>query len=349
MSRAEIIVVGSGLTGLTTAHALQRAGHRVMVVNAGDEGDAGVTAVPPWQLPQVLENMTRYSCDLLPELVVELGQATGVDCEIHGSALLLIAEALDEAAQWLEQHRHECSRGPLSEFEPGLAYGDRNAVQVRIAHRVRPSRLARALAFALPQFNVSIIRDSSVRRLDVAGNIVLGVEMADGRRYRAEAVVMAAGARTNPLLFDSGLERLAVDPLRTTHLLFNPGQRLISQVIHGGDCCLAPLADGRLMAVDLTAGQECEKTAIEDLYARVSNWLPALSRFDLENVGLGPKPGLESGLPAIGAYPQMRGLWVNAGHLRRGLEIGLAAGELLADQLGGAAPVPELVCRFESC
>jgi glycine oxidase len=349
VSRAEIIVVGSGLTGLTTAHALQRAGHRVMVINAGDEGDAGVAAVPPWQLPDVLENMARYTCDLLPELVVELGQATGVDCEIHESALLLVAEAMEEAGEWLKHHQHEYAHGPVADFEPGLAFADRNALQVRIAHRVRPSRLARALAFALPQTNVSIIRDSSVRRLDVAGNIVLGVELADGRRYRAEAVVMAAGARTNPLLFDSGLERLTVDPHRTTHLLFNPGQRLISQVVHGGDCCLAPLADGRLMAVDLTAGQECEKTAIEDLYARVSNWLPALSRFDLENIGLGPKPGLETGLPAIGAYPQMRGLWVNAGHLRRGLEISLAAGELLADQMNGAAPVSELVCRFESC
>ncbi len=348
MSRVEILVVGSGLGGLASAFALRRAGHQVALVDAGDEGDTGVAAVPPWQMPASIERMARYSGKLLPELVAELGQATGVDCEIHESALLLIGEQLEEAAEWLEQHQHEFSRGSVSEFEPGLAGGDGNAVQVRIPHRVRPSRLARALAFALPQSGVSIIRDSSVRRLDVAGNIVLGAELSDGRRVRSESVVLAAGARTNPLLFDSGLERLSVDPFQTTHLLFNPGQRLIGQVIHCGDCCLAPLADGRLMAVDLTAGQECEKTAIEDLYARVSNWLPALSRFDLENIGLGPKPGLETGLPAIGAYPQMRGLWINAGHLRRGLEICLAAGELLADQLGGAAPVPELVCRFES-
>lgn len=346
MTRAEIIVVGSGLAGLTTAHALHRAGYRSLVIDAGDEGDGAMAAVPPWQLPECVDVMGRHSAAMLPELVTRLGQATGVDCEIHGSGLLVTGESIEEGAGWLERHQREFSRGTLAEFEAGLSRGDRHALLVQIPHRVRPSRLARALAMALPQWRVPIVSGRPVRRLDVAGNIVLGVELADGSRVSAEAVVLAAGAMTNSLLFDSALEPLTVDPYQVAYLLFNPGQRLISHLINTGDCCLAPLADGRLMAVDLTGGGETSPDAVEDLVHRIGNWLPALGRFDLESTGLGPKPGVDTGLPAIGAYPQMRGLWINAGHRRRGLEIALAAGDLLADQLSGAAPVPELACRL---
>lgn len=346
MRRAEIIVIGSGLVGLATAHALRRAGFRSLVIEAGDEGDGAVAAVPPWQVPESVDAMVRHSEAMLPELVTRLGQATGVDCEIHDSGLLVTDENIEERVTWLQQHQHDYSRGTLTQFESGLSHGDLDALLIRIPHRVRHSRLARALALALPQWRVPIVSGCKVRRLEVAGNIVLGVELTDGRHVSAEAVVLAGGASINHLLFDSGLEPLAVDPKRAAHVLFNPSQRLISHLINIGDCCLAPLSDGRLMAVDLTDGADNPAEAIDELVNRVGYWLPALGRFDLESTGFGPKPGLETGLPAIGAYPQMRGLWINAGHRRRGLELSLAAGELLADQMGGTAPIPELACRF---
>lgn len=346
MNRAEIIVIGAGLAGLAAAHALLQAGYRSMVIEAGNEGDGALAALPPWTLPECLDAMNRHAEAMLPDLVVRLGQATGVDCELHRSGLLLIGDDTDEGARWLQDHEREFKRGPVADFESGLSGADRDALLVHIPHRVRASRLERALAMALPQWRVPVIKGRPVSRLDVAGNIVVGVELADGRCIASEAVVLASGAMTNPLLFDSGLEPLAVDPNQAAYLLFSPGQQLISQVINTGDCCLAPLADGRLLAVDL-AGEPSQE-AMGRLRQRVGNWLPALSDTDLENSGFGPKPGLETGLPAIGAYPQVRGLWINAGHRRRGLDISLAAGEVLADQMTGSAPVPELACRFRS-
>lgn len=344
MKQADIIVVGAGLVGLTTALALREKGLRPLVIEAGEDDAAAVSSQAPWRLPTLLQAMARQHSEQMPERVVRLGQMTGVDCEFRREGLLLIGDQAGGGQAWLDAHQPDWQWGRVADFEPSLAAVDQDAMLLSGISRVRASRLARALRLALPRWQVPVISGRPVNRLTVAGNIVLGVELADGMRVGAESVVLAAGSRTNALLFDSGLDPIRIDPEPVAHLLFNPGQRLISHTINTGDCCLVPLHDGRILAADLAAKADDEKSAIEDLLERVGNWLPALSRFDLEASGLGPRPGLvgegSASGPAIGAYPQMRALWANGGHARCGLDLSLAAAECLAGQLDGG-PVPE--------
>ena len=53
---------------------------------------------------------------------------------------------------------------------------------------------------------------------------------------------------------------------------------------------------------------------------------------------VGNRPSLPDGLPAIGAAPGPRGLWVAAGHQHVGFSTGPASGELLRDLLLGRPP-----------
>jgi glycine oxidase len=345
---AEIIVVGSGVVGLSSAMALRQAGCVPLVVDGGELGDEAVWSLPPWELPAGIGELIERNDQRLPELVTELGQATGVDCEIHRTSLLIVGEPAAAGRTWLDTHPDLIRRGQVASFEPALSGADRQATLIETRSRVRSSRLARALGLALPQWQVEILSGRPVARLDVSGNIVLGVELADGGRISAEAVVMAAGANANRLLFDSGLEPLQLDPAEAPYLLFNPGQRLIGNIINTGDCCLAPLNDGRILAVDFSTAREASQAALDDLMQRVGNWLPALSRFDLQASGFGPSPGLGNGLPAIGAYPQVRGLWINGGHLRSGLGVGLAAAEMLAEQMTGGSVMADYLPRLRS-
>jgi glycine/D-amino acid oxidase-like deaminating enzyme len=346
VKRADIIVVGAGLVGLTTALALREAGFRPLVLEGGDEDAPAMSILPPWRLPAIIQDMAQRHAAQMPELVVRLGQLTGVDCEFRRDGLVLIGDQADGGQAWLNANKSFWQWGQVASFEPALTGAELDAMLLTGMTRVRASRLARALRLALPRWQVPVVSGRPVARLQVAGNIVLGVELADGLMVEAESVVLAAGSRSNALLFDSGLDPVRIDSPPVAHLLFNPGQRLISHAINTGDCCLLPYPDGRILAADLMA-RDCEaEQAVDDLLERVGNWLPALSRFDLEASGLGPRPGLGEDLPAIGAYPQMRALWINGGHARRGLEISLAAGECLADQLDGGAVPKSLAVRL---
>jgi glycine/D-amino acid oxidase-like deaminating enzyme len=284
----------------------------------------------------------------LPELVTRLGQMTGVDCGLRRAGLVLVGDQAEGGQAWLEAHRPDCHWGQLANFEPALTRGESDALLLAGLRRVRASRLAHALRLALPRWQVPVISGRPVARLNVAGNIVLGVELADGRSLGAESVVLAAGSRINPLLFDSGLETVSIDPPKVAQLLFNPGERLVQHAINTGDCALVPLHDGRILAIDLVGTIQEPEPAVADLLERVGNWLPALSRFDLEASGLGPGPVLDEQRPAIGAYPQMRALWLNAGHARRGLDISLAAAETLAAQLDGGPVEKALAVRLDT-
>lgn len=346
MKQADIIVVGAGLVGLTTALALREKGLRPLVIDAGDDDSAAVSSQAPWRLPELLQGMVRRHREQLPERVVKLGQMTGIDCEFRREGLLLIGDQADGGQAWLDTCQSDWQWGHVADFEPSLAGIEQDALLIRGFSRVRASLLARALRLALPRWQVPVITGRLVERLQVAGNIVLGVTLADGTRVGAESVVLAAGSRTNTLLFESGLEPVRTDPDLVAHLLFNPGQQLISHVINTGDCCLVPLQDGRILAADLAGNDEDEKIAVDRLLQGVGDWLPALNRFDVEASGLGPRPGLVGDGPAIGAYPQMRALWVNGGHARCGLDLSLAAAECLAAQMDGGEVIKALGVRL---
>ncbi len=349
MKRADIVIVGDGVVGLSSALALTEQGFQVVVipgptVNRPSHGEGMLFPLPPWRYPELVRCLIDRSRQLLPELVTRLGQTTGVDCEYHKCGLLLCGGQVGAGQTWLGESNLKWQRGPVAAFEPGLSGSDQQALLVEDISQLRKDRLERALALALGQAGGSILTGRPVARLQVAGNIVLGVELLDGLRFGADTVVLAAGAATNPLLFDSGLQPIRIDPVGSPWLMFNPASQLLTHVINTGDTCLIPRSDRRILATSLLEEETADP--LDDLLTRVANWLPAVSRFDLEAKWLGPRIDSGAQSPAIGAYPQLRGLWINAGHFRSSLGIAPAAAELLAEEMNGGAIVSELAVRL---
>jgi len=50
------------------------------------------------------------------------------------------------------------------------------------------------------------------------------------------------------------------------------------------------------------------------------------------------RPGTEQGIPYICPYPEIRGLYVHAGHYRNGVVLGAASARLMAEIVLGKAP-----------
>jgi glycine oxidase len=106
---------------------------------------------------------------------------------------------------------------------------------------------------------------------------------------------------------------------------------------------LIPRKDGRILVgstlehagfVKITTAE-----AKEELYSTAVEIFPLLGHAPIEGHWAGLRPGSPSGIPYIGAYPGIEGIYFNAGHYRNGLVTGPASARLAADLLLGRKPI----------
>src|SRR3954453_8887180 len=84
--RPDILILGGGVIGLTTAYFLAREGARVAVLDKGDFGQeaswAGAGILPPGNPPHAhtpFDQLRAHSAALFPTLSAELRERTGID------------------------------------------------------------------------------------------------------------------------------------------------------------------------------------------------------------------------------------------------------------------------------
>ena len=97
-----------------------------------------------------------------------------------------------------------------------------------------------------------------------------------------------------------------------------------------------------------TAGSTLEYTQFEKevtadardaLHAFATELLPALENVPIVTQWAGLRPGSPTGVPYIGECPDARGLFINAGHFRNGVVIGLGSAQIAVDLVLGREPV----------
>jgi sarcosine oxidase len=181
---SEVVVIGAGVVGLSAAHELARAGHRVTVVSADVPG-------------------ARQSCGLTR--IFRLAHADG---ELTDAA----ARSLSLWEDW------EALAGrPLLDRVGLVLTGDMSGREAHLARHggvTRGSGRRHPLAVALPDWifeptGAAIRAEETVRFLQgglevVLGEVVVvsptGVTLAGGERLEAERVIVCAGADTHGLL-----------------------------------------------------------------------------------------------------------------------------------------------------
>ncbi len=349
MSRADLVVVGDGPVGLSTAFALAESGLSCLVAPVAGADDAlsmpaGVEATAPrvaWRQDRLLNALQARSRRLWLDWMVRLAQETGVDLGYSRIGLLLVGEVAESAPETLMPGWEWVM--PVS-CEPRLSCAEIHGLFGAGFSQVRHDRLVHSLRLALRTRGVPLLDEQRVSRIEITGNVAPALQLDDGTSLQADAVILAAEDDNAQLLFESGLDELELPEARAHHLLFNPGSRLLNHVVSSDELLLLPQPDGRLLAVDTGPADRYGSSdeALDMLLTQVGNRLPALSRFDLQRHWLAPLPGPAGGRPMLGLYPHLRNLWINAGHYRNGLDIAPAMGELLAEHLQGGPGFPEL-------
>ncbi|NEX23137.1 glycine oxidase ThiO [Thiorhodococcus mannitoliphagus] len=346
----EVLVIGGGIIGLLTAKELMTAGAAITLVEMGQTGRqsswAGggiLSPLYPWQAPEAVTALSGWSQAIYPSLTTELLDTTDVDPELTQSGMLIMDTAeLDLATAWSARHGQRLEvvdKSTLHQIEPELGPRPERALLFPEIRQLRTPRLSRAVRRYLEK-RIKLREREEVLELIIDGNRAVGVRTPKGR-IEAEQTIVCAGAWTAKLLEQLD-NRPEIQPVRGQMILFyaKPGQ--INHITLHDSHYAIPRRDGRvLFGSTIEHAGFSKRTTAEDkeaLYRNAVELFPILKRTPIEDHWAGLRPGSPNGIPYIGGYPGISGLYFNAGHYRNGLVTGPASARLVADLALGRPP-----------
>lgn len=346
----DILIIGGGVIGLTTAYFLAQEGVPVCLFERGEVGQqaswAGAGIIPSATVEHArtpYEHLRALSSRMYPSLSQQLLDQSGIDNGYHVCGGLEVPEpngSFTDDDEWrssgitFREIRGEELRG----LEPGLIPTLQKAYFLPDLAQVRNPWHLKALTAACIRSGVQIETGAGVRGLVRQQERVVAVETERGRRS-AGKFLLTAGAWTEELLQQVGW-RPGIRPIRGQIALLNTGSAGVRPILMQGKRYLVPRGDGRILAgsTEEDAGFDARPTGggVEDLLAFAVSLLPELKQAALERCWAGLRPGSPDGLPYLGKVPGCAGLYVGAGHFRAGLQLSPASGlvlkELLLDQ-----------------
>ncbi|WP_295408937.1 glycine oxidase ThiO [uncultured Thiocystis sp.] len=351
----ETLIIGGGIIGLLTARELLHAGSTVTLIEMGETGResswAGggiVSPLYPWRAPDCVTALAAWSQRAYPALATALHDETGIDPELTSSGLLILeTEALTEALAWGESHGQRIEvidSVYLHETEPELGPRPPHALLMPEIAQIRTPRLAKAARRSLEQ-RIPLREQEEVLELLVEGGRAVGVRTSKGAIH-ADRIVICAGAWTAKLLEQLG-NPPDIEPVRGQMILFYAKPGLVNHIVLFNERYIIPRRDGRVLLGSTLEHTGFAKTttaeAKEELYRAAIELFPLLRRTPIEDHWAGLRPGSPSGIPYIGAYPGIEGLFLNAGHFRNGLVTGPASARLVLDLMLNREPIVDPV------
>ncbi len=351
--RADVVVVGGGVAGLSTARALVDRGvddvlvlERGVLASGGTGKSSGVVrchygirslAAMAWHSLTVLENAeevlghesgyrrTGYLVGVGAENADALAANVTMQRELGIDVELL--DAATAAALWPRANFEDVA---AFAYEPRGGYGDGHLT-------------ALAFAAAARRKGARIRQHSQVVALEVGRDRVMAVRLADGSRIATERVVVAAGPWSVPLFEHVG-EELPVRAQRAQILLVEPGtptgpvpvlSDLVSlQYVRSEGATALLVGDSDHTEPQWADPDRYADRADDDFVLRAigkfEHRFPGLAGSRLASSYAGCYDVTPDYNPVISPTP-LSGSWVCAGFSGHGYKISPAVGDLAAD------------------
>lgn len=338
---ADVVVVGGGVIGLTTAYFLAREGVRVVVLDQGAAGReaswAGAGILPPGDLvgaTTAFDRLRALSFSLFSELSQELQAATGVDngyFRCGGLDFLGAQGDLDEEWHGVGVDREHLDASAARELEPALGPDLGPALHLPDLCQLRNPRHLRALLEACRKLGVEVQESQEVVDWERRENRIVAA-VTPRTNFPGGRFLIAGGAWSGRLLA-SIHGPLDIRPIRGQIVLLKTASPPIRRVVLWGSRYLVPRPDGRILtgSTEEDAGFDKRTTAagVASLLALATRLVPALENAEVERTWAGLRPGSPDGLPYLGRVPGWDNLFVAAGHFRAGIQLSPGTAQLM--------------------
>jgi D-amino-acid dehydrogenase len=346
----QIVIIGAGVLGASTAFHLAGMGAQVTVIDANLDGRAtaaGAGIICPWVSgadDPVFYRLYAGGGEYYPALMAELASVGEMDTGYRRAGAMLVSGDRGELA-WLERmvrQRAEPAMGDVRllsakdaqalfpPLRPGLG-----GVFVGGGARVDGRSLAAALLRAAGGRGAMVLQGHA--SVVAQAGRVTGVTV-DGQRLEADRVIVTAGAWTGSVLRALGLG-VPVEPQRgqIVHLRLEGARTEAWPVIlPPGSHYIVPFDGGRIVAGatrESGVGFDYRVTAAgqAEVLAEALHIAPGLGAATMIETRVGFRPAGAEVRPSLGWVRGVEGLAVGTGLGAAGLTIGPFAGRLLAE------------------
>lgn len=357
---SDVLIVGAGVIGLTTALKLANAGASVTIVDRGPSGReaswAGAGILPPGNLhgARTAEARLRaYSHSLWPAFSSDLLERTGIDNGYHICGSLHVdTESLDHqalvaaASAWTGEgieHR-ALDRLDLERLVADISPDIHAGVLQSQCGQVRNPRHLQALKAACLQRGVDLIEHVDGLTLTVISNRIAATSCSL-RTYSFDQLCITAGAWSAQLLTPLNVV-IPVVPVRGQIVQLQLPAQPFRCIIEDGRRYIVPRRDGLVLigSTEEHSGFVKQNTSegVAGLLAFATSLVPSLAQAEVVRTWAGLRPGTPDELPLIGRIPGFDNIVVGTGHFRSGIQMSVGTGAILADLILDRSPAVSL-------
>lgn len=226
----------------------------------------------------------------------------------------------------------------LREREPAINEHVIGGVFYPEAATIHPYRFVSELAERSRRYGAQFRSTTDVRGLRTVDGRVYAVETENAEAIEADAVVLASGAYSAPLLANLGAS-LPIQPAKGYHRDCESKEGappLLSRACVLGENMVfcTPMNGFVRFAGTLEfsgVNHEIRRPRLEQLTRAPGRYLKTMEHTVIRSEWCGLRPCLPDGLPAIGPVSRHPGLFVATGHAMMGLTLGPVTGKLIAE------------------
>lgn len=350
----DVLIIGGGVIGLTSAYESARRGLKVLVLEQGQFGReaswAGAGIIPPGggAAADSLDQLAAATSQMWPDLSAELRESTGIDngyrrCGGISFAATPGGDVAADIAAWracgveVEPLDAQAVHSREPEIAPAWAVA---AYRLPGMAQVRNPRHLKALVAACHTRGVDLRAGLPVADIERTGSKVTGVRTPT-ERFTARQYVVAGGAWSRQILATCGHD-LDIEPVRGQIVLLSMLPLPFRHILECGARYVVPRPDGRILvgSTEEWVGFDKSNTAeaLCELLQFAVGLVPALGAAKYEQAWSGLRPFARRGRPFIGRVPGCDNLFVAAGHFRGGLTLSPITARLMAQLLADEPP-----------
>lgn len=316
----DVLVIGGGIIGLSTAIALSQKGAKVTIIERDTCGKGATWAAAGMLAPEAeclegsLLAFGLRSREMYPQWIANVMRLSGLDCGYWCCGI--IAPILSEIDRLvLSQHPKYIDKSQSHQRQSGLGDSVLGSLWLPEDGQVNNRKLAQALITAARSLSIKILEGVTVYEIARDRDRVTHLETSAGKLH-SDRYVLATGAWTRSLL------ALPIKPIKGQMLSVFDGDRKLQRVIYAPTCYIVPRQDGTIVigatVEDKGFAQGNTGAGIAQLLNNAIAVYPAIADMPITETWWGFRPHAPNEIPILG-FSDYKNLILATGHYRNGI------------------------------